>query len=383
MAEYQIYIRDAQLRRVAMVEDYRELAILLAFNAPGGFDFTAPASEVAAFLTPGAGVLIERDGVPILSGPIDAKHRTWAQDADHLILSGPDDTINLADRLALTVPLAAPSASGTAYAAAAYDVRAGAAETVMRAYVDANAGPGARPERRVAGLRLAPDLGRGGTVTGRGRFGPLDELLRDLALAGGDLGFRVVQTTDAAALEFQVSPTRDLTASAVFSAEYGNIRNYDYREGVPPGTYVYVLGAGDLAARAIVEGGDAAAIATWRRREQAIDARGTADVAELAAQRDKELLDRRADLGLSVAPIDAPGLAFGVDYGLGDRVTAVIDGIPLREVVREVRITLDERGGETVIPSILSPGSSAPTVDALYARIAALGERLGRMERNR
>jgi len=383
VAEYVIYLRDRDLRRVAVIEDYAELSLLLSFNAPGGFDFTAPASTIAGLLTPGVGVIIERDGVPLVSGPLDAKRRTWARDADHLILSGPDDGIALADRVALPVPAATPNADGTAYAAAAYDVRTGAAETVMRAYVDANAGPGARPERRVPGLRLAPDLARGATITGRARFVPLDEHLRGLALAGGDLGFRVVQATDAAALEFQVYPTRDLTASAVFSAEYGNVRAYDYREGVPPGTYVYVLGGGELTARAVVEGGDAAAIVAWRRREQAVDARNTADVGELTAQRDKELLDRRADVGLSVTPIDGPGLAFGVDYGLGDRVTVVVDDVPIREVVREVTITLDTQGGETIVPSVLSPGSVAPTVDALYATIAAMGERLGRLERTK
>jgi len=383
VADYTIFLRDSSLRRVAVIEDYAELAILLRFNQSGGFDFTAPAASLAGLLTPGAGVIIERDGVPLVSGPLDATRRTWAQDADHLILSGPDDGIALADRVALPVPLAAPNSAGTAYAAAAYDVRTGAAETVMRGYVDANAGPGARPERAVPGLRLAAGLGRGGTITGRARFDALDELLRDLALAGGDLGFRVVQATDAAALEFQVYPTRDLTSSAVFSAEYGNLRAYDYRRGVPPGTYLYVLGGGELTARAVIEGGDVGAIAAWRRREQAVDARNTADVGELTAQRDKELLDRRADVGLSVTPIDAPGLTFGVDYGLGDRVTVVVDGLPIREVVREVTLTLDTQGGETITPSVLSPGAGAPTVDALYATIAQLGARLGRLERTK
>lgn len=383
MAEWVIYLRDANLRRVAVIEDYADLAILLRFNQPGGFDFTVPASTLAALLTPGAGVIIERDGLPLLSGPLDATRRTWAQDADHLIVSGPDDTIALADRVALPVPAAAPSATGTAYAAAAYDVRTGAAETIMRAYVNVNAGPGARSERRVPGLRLAADLARGATVTGRARFDALDELLRALALAGGDLGFRVVQATDAAAREFQVYPTRDLTATAVFSADYGNLRAYDYRRGVPPGTYVYVLGGGDLTARAVIEGGDAAAIVAWRRREQAVDARNTAELGELTTQRDKELLDRRADVGLSVTPIDAPGLAFGVDYGLGDRVTVLVDGLPIREVVREVQLRLDAQGGETIEPRVLSPGATAPTVDQLYATIAAMGERLGRLERTK
>lgn len=382
MADYAIWLRDSALRRVALIEDYSDLSVLLRFNAPGGFDFTAPASSLAALLTPGAGVVIERDGVPLLSGPIDATRRTWARDADHLIVSGPDDTIALADRLALPVPGAAPDATGVAYAAAAYDVRTGAAETVMRAYVDANAGPGARPERAVSGLRLAPDLGRGGTVTGRARFPALDELLRDLALTGGDLGFRVVQATDGAAREFQVYPTRDLTATAVFSAEYGNLAAYDYRRGVPPGTYVYILGGGQGTARTIIEGGDSAQIAAWRRREQAIDARNTSDVGELTAQRDKELLDRRADVGLSATPLDGPGLAFGVDYGLGDRVTVLVDETPIQEVIREVQITLDPQGGETIEPRVLSPGAIAPTVDALYATLARLGERLARLERS-
>ena len=141
MADYQLYLRDSTLRRVALIEDYADLSLLLSFNAPGGFDFTAPGASLAGLLTPGVGIVIERDGVPLLSGPIDAIRRTWALDADQLILSGPDDTIALADRLALPVPLATPNAAGTAYAAAAHDVRTGPAETVMRDYVNTNAGP--------------------------------------------------------------------------------------------------------------------------------------------------------------------------------------------------------------------------------------------------
>lgn len=378
MVEYTLALRDASLTRVALLDDFAGLSVVLRFNDAGTFDVTVPAT-VAGLLTDGAGLIVERDGAPLLSGTIDATHRTWARDADHLILSGVDDTGLLARRVTLPVPLAAPVAAGTTYSASVADVRTGVAETVMRGYVDANAGPGARSDRVVAGLRLAADLGRGESGTWRARFAPLDDKLREVALGGGGLGFRVVQATDANAVEFQVYVTADKTASAVFSPEYGNLSGYDYRQSAPKATYIYVLGQGEGTARTIVEGGDSAARVRWGQREDAIDARGTPTTDELRLRLAKELGEKAADAALTVKPVDLAGLAFGVDYGLGDRVTVMVDGVAVSEVVREVKITLDEQG-ETVQPALLTPGAVSDPVERLYTAIRALGARLSRLE---
>lgn len=378
MAEYALYLRDASYQRVARLAEFSDLSLVLRFNDAGAFDVTVPAT-VAALLTDGAGLIVERDDLPLLSGTIDATQRTWARDADHLILSGSDDTGLLARRVALPLPTAAPLADGTTYAASAHDVRTGLAETVLRGYVNANLGPGARSDRVLAGLRLAPDLGRGTSGTWRARFEPLDDKLREVALGGGDLGFRVVQASDANAVEFQVYPTADKTASAVFSTEYGNVAAYQYRRSAPKATYVYVLGQGEATARTVIEGGDSAARVRWGQREQAVDARGTPTTDELRLRLAKELAERAGDAALSVTPIDLVGLAFGADYGLGDRVTVMVDGVAVQEVVREVKITLNDQG-ETVQPALLTPGAVRDPVERLYAAIRALGTRLSRLE---
>lgn len=378
VVEYTLALRDASLSRVMLLDDFVELSVVLRFNDAGAFDVTVPAS-VVGLLTDGAGLIVERDGAPLLSGTIDATQRTWARDADHLILSGSDDTGLLARRVTLPVPLAVPVPAGTTYSASVADVRTGVAETVMRGYVDANAGPGARSDRMVAGLRLAPDLGRGASGTWRARFEALDDKLREVALGGGDLGFRVVQATDANAVEFQVYATADKTASAVFSPNYGNLRSYEYRQGAPKATYLYVLGQGEGTARTIVEGGDSAARVRWGQREEVVDARGTPTTEELRLRLSKDLGELAANASLTVNPVDLAGMAFGLDYGLGDRVTVMVDGVAVSEVVREVKITLDKQG-ETVQPALLTPGAVSDPVERLYTAIRALGTRLSRLE---
>ncbi|WP_281275503.1 Gp37-like protein [Saccharothrix australiensis] len=80
---------------------------------------------------------------------------------------------------------------------------------------------------RVPGLQIAADPVAGTTVTGRGRWQQLLPFLQDLAIAGGDIGFRVRQ--DGAALVFEVFRPRDLSSRIKLSTELGTLARYEYR----------------------------------------------------------------------------------------------------------------------------------------------------------
>lgn len=391
MAEYEIYLRDANLQRVAEVDHFAKLELVLRFDDVSTWALDAPAGGVAARnAVAGNGIIVRRDGETILSGPIRPQRRVWAEDRSMATLAGPDDTVFVHDRLALPVP------SGPPYTAAEHDVRTGVASTVMLAYVHANAALGASVPRRAPFLQVATDPLIGATVTGRARFVNLLELLQSLALSGGDLGFRVVQLGFSQVLEFQVYQPVDRTASAIFSPLLGTLRGFEYAVDPPEANHVIVGGGGEGTARLFVEAGDSASIVTWGRIEQFRDRRDTTDAAELAQTAAEELEEKAIKTSLGLTPIDTEALAFGTDYGLGDRVTVVITDdsdvvdpvleplVTTQELVRGVRITVTEEG-ETVEPIIGTPDAQNPsaraTVLRIFGRQRAVAERLSRLER--
>ena len=371
---YRILVRDAARNRVAEVDDFDHFEAVLRFNAVSSWTLELPNDTDAAdsLRLDGAGLIVERDGAVLLSGPVKRRDRRWDETEDVLEVSGRDDTVVLAERLAPPVP------GGPPYTAFEFDVRTGAAETVMRQYVDLNAGPGAITVRRVPGLTLAADGARGTAVTGRARFTPLLELLQSLALAGGDLGFRVVQV--GLNREFQVYAPADRTGTVVFSPDFGNLSGFDYAEAAAEGNYVYAGDRAEGTARVFVEGEDAASITRWGRIETFLDRRDTTNTTEIGQAISEELSQRASTVELSLSPTDVEGMRFLVDYGLGDKVTALIDGVALEQLVREVSVSLTADAGEVISPVVIgTPGLDLST--DLFARLAAAQRRIGRLER--
>lgn len=372
MTPWRIILRDRNLRSVGEIDGFDKLELVVRHNLPDSWILDLPATHpLAADIAPGSGIIIRRGAETIASGPLEVPERAWSADAYNLTGAGVSDDIVLEDRLAY--PSAPP------YDSAAYDVRTGPAETVLRGYVDANAAAGALLERQVAGLELeAVDLGRGGDVTGRARFDVLGDLLRSLALAGGDLGFRVVQ--QGAALVFEVFEPRDLSATAVFSPELGNLQAFKASVQVSKPNYEIVGGGGEGAARVFREGSDPAAIARWNRRIEAFrDRRDTFDADELDQTVAEDLANGSEKTALSITPIDTEAVTFGRDYTLGDQVTVVVDGEPTVGVVREVKFTVTG-DGETIDPTIGTPGASR-TVNALFDAVRRLGRKVSHLER--
>ncbi len=351
MAKYKLYVRDSGLSKVGEIDDFGKLDLISRFNQPGSFALDVPAgTDIASYLSvKGAGLILERDDLvdPIFSGPVIIKIKDWNKDQNRLTVSGPDDTIWLTRRLAY------PVVTGPPYSAQAHDVRTGVCETIMRQYVNLNAGPGANTERQVTGLTLAADTTLGSSITGRARFNNLLEFLQGLALAGGDLGFRIVQS--GSDIEFQVYQPTDKTATIIFSEELGNLRAYEYSVEAAEANYFIAGGGGEGVARTFQEKGDSQSIVDWGRIEQFRDRRDTTDTDELIQTIDEELLSKAEKTNLSTTPINTDAIAFLTDYGLGDKVTVMVDGEAIQDVIREVKITLTRDKGEVVTPTIGTP----------------------------
>lgn len=370
-----IETRDPGLRRTGHLEDFITLEMPLKFNQASLWSLTVDGtSDAAALLDDASGIIVARGDTVLLSGPITDRQSTLSNRRSTLTVSGLDDTCWLERRLVLPVP------AGPPYTDAEYDDRSGPAETVMRYYVDRNLGPSATAARRLARLTLPPDLGRGAAVRGRGRFHTLLELLQGLALADGNIGFRIVQVNET--LEFQVYVPSDLTATAIFSLELGNLAGYDYKTAVPTTNYAYVGGSGEGTARVFVEGGDQVSIDVHGRFETFRDRRDSALTADLEQQRTETLAEGAASTALSITPVDTEAVTFGRDYNLGDRVTVTVGNTPIADVVREVVLKLTADGAEELTPVVGTEGASQPSLETqITDQMRRQARRLSNLER--
>jgi hypothetical protein len=369
-AEFHLYQRDnvslaieAELPMPDFLECYPR------FNDVGRWRLLAPLSgKIANTLKKGKGIVIARNEDVVMSGSVHYRRAVIAFDENNEIqkyveVSGPDDLFYLAARLASPVP------SGPPYTAASYDVRTGVASTIMRQYVDFNIGASATAARRKTGLVLAADPVIGTSVNGSARFIPLIELLRHLALSGGDLGFKIVQSLSAAQITFSIYAPVDRTDAAAFSLLAGTLREQEYSQQGGQGNYVIVGGSGEGTARTFHEEGDSTAITEYERIEFFRDRRDTAVAAELNQTAEEELQRNAERFTLNITPVDSGSLVYPTGYNLGDRVsvdivkevsTGVFDvDFTYEDIVREIAIILDADKGESIKPVVGTPESRA------------------------
>lgn len=377
--EWNLYLRNPALQREAEIDDYRRLELTQRWNDIGSWELALDrrAARAGDLTLPGWGIVVTRDGQTVLSGSAVTVKQSVSERDQTMTVSGVDDNVWLKRRQ--TSP--SPAESNPPYTTAADDVRTGICSTVLRQYVNVNLGPGAISVRRKSGLVLGTDPLAGSTVTGRARWKVLLGLLQELATSGGGVGFRLIQV--GTTLEFQTFMPADKTSTVKFSLELGNLASFDYAREAPAANYVYVGGGGEGTARTIYESGDAAAIATWGRIEgEFVDRRDTTATAELTQAATEALTKDQEKTSLSITPIDTAHMAYGVHYGLGDRVAVQVEGPgegTIQDVVREVKITLTEDGPQKVTPTLGTPGRK--DVVRLFQQFRAMSRRVENLER--
>jgi hypothetical protein len=305
--------------------------------------------------------------------------------------------------------LAYPETNGL-FGAQAYDVRTGAAETVMKQFVDYNIGPNAELSRRI--LTIEPDTGLGLHVTGRARFHNLLDLLTTLALQGGGLGFNVVQEGDN--LTFKVYEPADKTRSAFFSPLLGNLASFEYSNDAPESNLVIVGGGGEGTDRNIRWKPNNESILKYWRIETFVDQRDTSDEAELTQSMDEELLNKAEKHTFTFVPIDTPQLSFGKQYRLGDKVSIVLtqpnevvdietlyyfisayQTVPtqservrkiqekldvIQDIVREVKISITPEG-DSISPVVGTSDSNNNAILGIFNKMKKITRRVSNLER--
>jgi hypothetical protein len=375
-----VEVRDRTLARVGQIApEHLDLTATLRDSAPGEWAVRLPAEHpmTGPLSTPGAGLIVTGpSGTTLFSGPTEqpTANADTSDPTGIVTVKGTTDEAILWNRLAYPSPTVANVAAQTAD----YDVRSGKAETVMHAFVRANAGTAAPAARRIAGLTAAVDQARGPAVTKSARFDVLGDLLREIASVAG-LRFRVVQV--GTGLVFEVLSVADRTATVRFDLANSTLSSTE-TSVTPPGlTRAIVAGQGEGADRKFLERTTAdslAAEAEWGllgRVERFIDQRNTNEDAELAAAGD-EALTSEGGTGATVKAVASDDLTmrFALAWNVGDRVSVLVKGTETPTTVAEVLLLVNSSGAR--VGATLGALSGEAATSSLSSRVSALERRV-------
>lgn len=372
-----VLIVDADLALLTPpIVDWTSIELEQEFNSVGAGTFTAPATAelIEAVQTDQARVVITRRGEAFTGGPIEQPGGLdWTANEGAGLLRVGFGTWEalLAERL--TYP--DPNVVAGAEAFAEYFATLTNAEVTLRDLVNLNAGPGALTVRRVPNLVLGGLASVGSLVDLSTRYEVLTDTLRRAALAGGGLGFRVVQV--GTTLEFQVYDPLDLTDSVRFSRALGNLRAFKSEPQAPVATVAIVGGDGTGAAREIVERTNASAVTRWGRREVWVGESGT--TLELQQAGDAALIEQGEKAGMTATAVETDQAAYGTHYLLGDLVAVEpVPGYATSGVVSAVRFTASPDEGEQLSITV---GTGPLVSDTQLALVRQIERRLSRLER--
>ena len=345
-----IEVRDSSYTRVGTLDmgEVLDGKFVKRFNNVGAWELSIDSGHGGLpelLAQPGYGIVVTgKDGVVLFSGPMLNATHTAQRDNETGIFSytGTDDNVHLADTLAWPQP----SNDDVTTQNVSHDVRSGPAETVMKAYVNANIGPGAPLSRSLAQVVVEADLARGAAVTARSRFDNLGQLLGSIATTGG-LGFDLVQVDDT--LEFRVFEPEDKTLEIRMDIENGLLDSAKYGRGAPSATRVIVAGQGEGVDRQFLEITDVTATAAesdWGRRIEFFKDQRNTDVIDELTQAGNEIItvNGRTQSVYTLTPADDTAMVYGVDWFLGDKVSASAHGTSVEAVVTEAVFAISPQG---------------------------------------
>lgn len=385
MPDWSIQPRSATLSRdFDPARFWSELIVVERHNvtgaAAGTWQVTGRNEGLAGLFDAGNGCILSRGGERIMSGPVTSIKRG----AKVSTISGISDTDELEGRILYPEPAKAITGQTRAY-----DNRSGPAETVLLAYIQANAGPSAIASRRLRGLRVPASLGRGKTTTITGRLTSLDLLVADVA-EGGNLHVVVLHDEDGDGpfRDVLVRPVRDRSADVRFGtlgAFTGGIvaDDWSYELKRPTVTDAIVAGGGEGTARQFVQRTSSAAEALWGVKvERLIDQRQTTDSTELVQAGDDAISDGASPVAVSFTVVDSFDVQYRRDWLVGDIVAVSVDGISLTAPVREVTTTVTRTAGSPSerISAMVGSRDSSAWVTRTNADTARTLRRIARLE---
>lgn len=298
-------------------------------------DVSPEDNEKISRVKPGWGLILAEDDLTI-SGPITTNIRNNEGGLVERKLGGISDLHILEDRITLPDPTLPVSDQNVAY----YKDK-GAAETIIKKLVSANAGITAISGRRTPGLVIAPSEGRGGAATINTR---LKNLLEEVAAIAETAGlvldcFQQANSTD---IIFDVRPVKNRARKVRLTSRNDELTSYTNEQTAPTTTAVIVGGQGEGAARTITEFSNNDG---WggRRIEIFKDRRDTEELEEARKTAMEELGKGGAGIDLTFSVHDSQARRFGRDYQVGDIITVELEnGAIFTEQLTSARITWKE-----------------------------------------
>ena len=227
-----------------------------------------------------------------------------------------------------------PADADAGTATVSHHVVTGAAETVMREYVDNNIGEDALAARQVWNLTNATDNTLGPTITKRARFHNLGQMCADIASLGG-LGFRIIQdgfTTATDLLTYlRVYQPEDKSDEVKLNIFNNTLLGHREFRAVPGVTEVWIGGQGELELRQFdhwftTQSEDDTYKWIGARIERFVDQRQTDDEQEFE-DKATEILNEEGHefVGLQILPREDYD-TFGDNWWLGDLVSVALTG---------------------------------------------------------
>lgn len=244
------------------------------------------------------------------------------------------------------------------YANTAQTLKSGPGETVIKEFVNENAGPGAGGATTrlsigtTLGLTIEANAGLGTVWSGARSWQSLLEVIQEVgSLTSVDFSIERVDASDRNFLFKTYFPQlgTDRRTTLVFSPTIGNMVAPSYTlSRTEEITTVIVLGQGQDNARAIVvRTSTDVADSPWNVIETSIDARNQSTIAGLQTAGDLQLLKSQAQESFTFNVLQISAIQYGIDYFLGDIVTAGFENVSSVRKITSVKIGVSE-GRETI-----------------------------------
>jgi len=306
-------ILNNTLELLADLDRYGELYYTRALCEPGDFAFSLPVeADSEGAVSEGNFLLVGNDGkrIGILE---EVEKKALDKGSKWLIARGHEAKAIFARRIIL------PQAG-----AARIDMDA-PAETVMKALVEGQCGPGAAPERQFPGLAVAPALGRGILYSLSSGYASLLSELGSISKASG-LGISLSFDSDNKKLIFEIIESIDRSAGqneqprALFAEDYDTLMEARLIQGFGRCTSaLYVLGAKLTEGRPVALAFDGTEPDGFGRFERAIDAPGFDTTERLTAYGQARLAGYPTTFFLEAMLPEGSSLTPDKDFSLGDQ----------------------------------------------------------------
>lgn len=263
------------------------------------------------------------------------------------------------------------------YSGTSYTDKNDFSETVMKEFVQENAGSSATSPPRISdgvisNLVVAVSGGAGANWSGAKAWRNLHDVLKEIAETTNfyfdvelltqpgvsPVGF-LFQTYEGLRgtdrRETGLDPSTGLNAAGnapiVFALEYGNIKTVVYSENRGDEvTAVYALGQGEGDARMVGYQEDATAIADsrWNKRETSRNSNSEKFYDDVVNTAKNILQERRKIIDFNFSVIQIPGYLYGKDYTWGDIVTGKYLNFRRDLMIERSQLVVNSDSGETI-----------------------------------